>query len=302
MPYLFTCPHCQSKTVVDDQYSGHCGNCVSCGKPIEVPDFIQTPSTSYSTLPRRDSRLLRLIGGISVSVFIIILIGFIALRFGAESLQQFAVSRERNLCMQNLGKIAKALNAYATDYGTYPPPYTTNSQGTPLMSWRVLILPYLGYGNLYSEIDLEQPWSSDKNFPINERMPPVFASPGYYVSGTAVSSYYLVTGPGTLFPLNSPPLGPSDVSDDPWKTILVVESANANQTTNSWMDPLGDLLISQLNMPLGSSGIGGSHEDGATIVTVDGTPHWISQNVEPAILSALGTINGGEAISDDILQ
>ncbi len=39
MPFLFTCPHCQTKTQVDDRYSGQSGNCVTCGGPIQLPRF-----------------------------------------------------------------------------------------------------------------------------------------------------------------------------------------------------------------------------------------------------------------------
>ncbi len=302
MPYLFTCPHCQTQTVVDDQYSGHSGDCVSCGKPIEVPEFAPNVHTSNSSKFQHSSRLLRWISAVSVSTFLIILIGFVVYRFGAENIQQFQVNRDRNLCMQNLDKIAKALNAYANDYGTYPPPFITNQQGTPTLSWRVLILPYLGHSNLYSEFNFEESWNSTDNFELNSRMPSVFASPAYDLSSSSISSYFLVTGPGTLFPTNSNTLGPRDVTDDPAKTILVVESANASQTISSWMEPNGDLVIGQLSLPLGSSGMGGSHEGGSTIATVDGQTHWVPEQVEPAILNALGTINGGEAISDDVLK
>ena len=39
MPYLYTCPHCQTKTQVDDRYSGQVGTCVTCGGDIELPRF-----------------------------------------------------------------------------------------------------------------------------------------------------------------------------------------------------------------------------------------------------------------------
>ena len=41
-----------------------------------------------------------------------------------------------------LGEVYKALELYANDNnGKYPPPYTKSAQGSPLLSWRVLILP-----------------------------------------------------------------------------------------------------------------------------------------------------------------
>ncbi|MFG0268169.1 MAG: MJ0042-type zinc finger domain-containing protein, partial [Rhodopirellula sp. JB055] len=39
MTFLFTCPHCQAQTEVEDEYSGRTGDCVVCGREITMPDF-----------------------------------------------------------------------------------------------------------------------------------------------------------------------------------------------------------------------------------------------------------------------
>lgn len=44
MPFLFTCPHCQTKTEVEDRYSGQAGECVVCGEAIQLPAFVSPAS------------------------------------------------------------------------------------------------------------------------------------------------------------------------------------------------------------------------------------------------------------------
>lgn len=46
-------------------------------------------------------------------------------------------------CLGNIKNIALALRAYHAEYGYFPPAYIAEENGKPLLSWRVLILPYL---------------------------------------------------------------------------------------------------------------------------------------------------------------
>ena len=57
---------------------------------------------------------------------------------------------------QNLTRISDALHYYRREHGEYPPAYTCNSDGRRMHSWRVLILPYLGYQNIYDAYDFNE--------------------------------------------------------------------------------------------------------------------------------------------------
>jgi hypothetical protein len=48
------------------------------------------------------------------------------------------------VCQANLRTIGLALRNYHGAYGCFPPAYTTDARGTPMHSWRVLILPFAG--------------------------------------------------------------------------------------------------------------------------------------------------------------
>jgi hypothetical protein len=52
-----------------------------------------------------------------------------------------------------------------------------DKNGKVLLSWRVLLLPYLEEGALYKQLKLDEPWDSKHNKKLLEKMPKVFASP-----------------------------------------------------------------------------------------------------------------------------
>jgi hypothetical protein len=236
-------------------------------------------------------------GGLILVLFATV--AFIGIRYGNRSIQRLQSNRQRGLCIQNLEKIAAALNNYALDYGSYPPPTTFAADGQPLHSWRVLILPYLGYQERYDQYRLDEPWSSTHNQKLAFQPPTEYLSPGTTPGFASSCSYFLITGPGTLFP-QSGPLGPSAVVDNPRKTLLLVESATPPLSTLQWTEP-GDFKIGALAFRIGSD-VGGNHAEGVTIATVDGTGHWLAGSTSAAMFRALISPRGGEAIRDDVLQ
>ncbi len=70
---------------------------------------------------------------------------------------------QREQCYHNLAQIQLAMEAYYKEHGEAVPLYTADENGRPLHSWRVLLLPYLGYRGLYEKIRLDEPWNSEWN-------------------------------------------------------------------------------------------------------------------------------------------
>jgi hypothetical protein len=56
--------------------------------------------------------------------------------------------------------------------------------GQPLLSWRVGLLPYLGYQALYDQFHLDEPWSSPHNCSLLARIPAVYQSPERFDTNT----------------------------------------------------------------------------------------------------------------------
>jgi len=63
-----------------------------------------------------------------------------------------------------------ALLNYESQYGTLPPLSLRDDQGKPIHSWRALVLPILDV-ELSHQLDLSQPWNSDYNRAIIDRIP-----------------------------------------------------------------------------------------------------------------------------------
>jgi hypothetical protein len=229
---------------------------------------------------------------------------FIALwRVGGTTVTQFTTNRDRAASMRNLTRIAEALNAYAADYGSYPPSATVDSTGKKLHSWRVLILPYLGEEELYSKFDLSKSWDDPKNFGQSMNMPSPYRHPGGLTGAMpGVSAYYLIVGPGTLHP-SLGPLGPNGITDRPSHTILVAEGSPL-VPSGSWTEPM-DLDITKMRGDLTANPgieLGGQLEDGVCFATVDGRAHYLPMTVEPRRVLALITAGGGERLPDDLLE
>src|SRR5215470_13169211 len=71
-----------------------------------------------------------------------------------------------------------ALLCYQDEHGRLPPAVVYGPDGTPLYSWRVLILPYIEENRLYEQFHLDEPWDSPHNIALLPRMPHAYAAPG----------------------------------------------------------------------------------------------------------------------------
>lgn len=100
-------------------------------------------------------------------------------------------------CRNNLRQITLAIASYHSAHGQHPPPYTTDAEGQPLLSWRVLILPYLERRDLYEQFHLDEPWDSEHNLPLSRQMPAVFRCPS--VVSNEATPYLAVVGDQTVW-------------------------------------------------------------------------------------------------------
>lgn len=225
--------------------------------------------------------------------------GIAMVRIGGTTAARLQAGRIRIGSIQNLEKIAQALNAYAADHGVYPAPASVDRNGAPLLSWRVLILPYLGEEELYDQFNLNAPWDSVQNQHVTYRdMPSVYRHPGGG-AWTTETVYHMVTGAGTLFP-ESGPLAPQQVTDGATQTILLVEGT----ASSIWTEP-ADLDAAAFGGAIHSSGgtvLGGATDGGVCVVTVDGRGHFLPENTAPMTVNALVTPRGGEPLPDDVLD
>ncbi len=140
-------------------------------------------------------------------------------------------------CLNNMKQICLALHNYSDQYGTLPPPVVCDDAGTPMHSWRVLILPYIEQQALYDRYDLNEPWDGPTNIKLQDEMPLAYwcsADPWPSVGRPTWTSYVAVTGSRTAWPASGRRLADIDDRDGTSNTVLVVEH-NARQIP--WTKP-----------------------------------------------------------------
>jgi RNA polymerase sigma factor (sigma-70 family) len=197
----------------------------------------------------------------------------------------------RESSINNLKQIALAMHNFATktEFGSFPPA-AIRKDGKPLLSWRVALLPYLDQKALYEQFHLDEPWDSPHNKTLLERIPEVYA-PVILKDVPKHSTYYQVfVGPGALFGGDDGPRLQS-VRDGLAFTIMIVESAKPVP----WTKPEDLPFDNEKPQPE----LGGLFEDGFHVAFADGAVLFLSKNLNPNVIRAAITSNGGEILTSD---
>ncbi len=305
MALLFACPYCKTETMIDDAYVGQSGPCAVCGRIVTIPQqrtATQLPGVTQTKPPAQTSNVIMLIALVIGSLFAGAAVIGITVAIVAPSLAVARVAAYKTQSANNLTLIAQALDQYHLKHGRYPPAYVTDKTGKPMHSWRVLILPELGYYDIYRQYDFNLPWDQGVNATLVTRMPPVFAAPGD--DGATISketSYLAVIGPDTMFPGANQSRTREEVSDGVSGTILIVESTGSGIC---WMEPK-DLEVKKMNYSINGATNGcirGEHPDGAGVVMVDGKSRFLSKDEAPEFVEAMLTVNKGDAVPLEIVN
>jgi hypothetical protein len=199
----------------------------------------------------------------------------------------------RSQSANNLKTIATAMLAYHAEHDCFPPAYVADASGKPMHSWRVLLLPHLGYDHIYAQYDFRQSWNSPRNMNLLYSMPAEYAcpeDPDARVKGE--TNYMVIVGEDTLFP-GSKSVKLTQITDGPERTILVAQTRSSGVM---WLEPR-DLQADQMRFGINGSGgreIGSSLAGGAHVATGDGTVHFLTEDSPPMDVRAMATISGNE--------
>jgi len=146
-------------------------------------------------------------------------------------------AREIN-ATNNMRRLAIAAAAYAVDNGKPLPRTIDLADGKPALSWRVALLQYLDEKALFDEFHLNEPWDSEHNRKLLDRMPAAFAhSELQDEAGAGRTVLQIPRGEGTLYD-SEKPLTDADVDRLPigrGQTILFVETTAAHAVP--WTKP-----------------------------------------------------------------
>src|SRR5207247_6504418 len=106
----------------------------------------------------------------------------------------------RNLGRNRLKQVGLAFHNYHDQFKHFPTHAIYDKDGkTPLLSWRVAILPYLDQGELYQQFKLDEPWDSPNNKKLIAKMPEIYESLGMGQKGVGLTPYMVFTGPMSAF-------------------------------------------------------------------------------------------------------
>ena len=107
---------------------------------------------------------------------------------------------DRARSMDNLKNLGLAMHNYHATDGTFPPAAVYSKDGKPLLSWRVLLLPYLEQNDLFRQFKLDEPWDGPTNKKLLAKMPEIYAIPRDKAKQSHATAYQVFTGAGTIFP------------------------------------------------------------------------------------------------------
>jgi hypothetical protein len=202
----------------------------------------------------------------------------------------------RSQRMNNFKQIAIALLNYESAKKSFPAAASYDEDGRPLLSWRVHILPFMEEKALYNEFHLDEPWDSDHNRRLIERMPALFADPDPAVQreigGVGRTTTVVPVGAGTVFDGRNGFMY-RDIDDGTSNTVLFVqvipERAVVWTKPEDWEVDFTDALWG-VSPP--DDGSGGTF----AAAYCDGSVRQINANIDAQVWAALLTADGREDI------
>lgn len=145
----------------------------------------------------------------------------------AESDPKLAQQDKANLqkSLNNFSQIGLAFHNYHDSMGQFPDD-RVDRKGKPMLSWRVLLLPYLEQGALYKEFKLDEPWDSKHNIKLLEKMPDIYRSPRVKLKEKGNTVVQVFKGPNAPFGRGAA-LRMASITDGTSNTLMAVESSRA---------------------------------------------------------------------------
>jgi hypothetical protein len=193
-----------------------------------------------------------------------------------------------------LRQVGIAMTNYAGTHGRLPPAAVYDQNGRPLLSWRVLLLPYLEYDSLFQHFKLDEPWDSPHNAQLLGMMPKVFESPGG-LKDVRIDPFHtcfkVFVGKGAAFEGKQGLKLPEDFPDGTPNTILVIEAG----APVPWTKPEDIPFAPDQPLPK----LVALREDGFYLVLADGHLRFIGKNTSEATLRAAITRNGHDRLGPD---
>jgi hypothetical protein len=194
--------------------------------------------------------------------------------------------------MHRFKQVGLGLANYDSARKQYPAAASRDADGRPLLSWRVQILPYMEHVDLWKQFKLDEPWDSEHNRKLIDRMPDMYADPDPDVRA-AIGDRGRTTclapiAAGTVFG-GRDGIKYSDMKDGGSNTVMALEVVPERAVV--WTKP-DDWEIDVAN-PL--NGVKRNDRDGFVAAWGDGHASIITNDVDAKQFLGDLTYAGGEA-------
>lgn len=213
--------------------------------------------------------------------------------FGPVALAQeaAAAAEARQPALKQLGQLGMAIQNYHDANFKFPPPAILRSDGTPLLSWRVALLPYLGAdeAKLFAQFKLDEPWDSPHNLSLLLKMPDVYRCRKSRMNENGCTVYQAPRGEHTMFP-DTGHVSDRRITDGLSNTMMIVEVDDSRCVP--WTSPQ-DWTFDASNAV---AGLGGHFEGRFLVVFADGFAHSLKTTIDNEVLRAMLTCAGQEVV------
>ena len=185
----------------------------------------------------------------------------------------------------NLRCILIAMHNYHNDYNRLPNQAICDKDGKPLLSWRVSMLPYLEQDQLYKQFKLNEPWDSEHNKKLIEKMPKIYVHPfakNVPANHTLYQVFYTKQGSkpaAAIMETGKMTLGMLTVQDGTSNTFVLTDAAAEAVPWTKPADLLYDGTVANLPKMVSPRGDGWAH-----VAFGDASVRRFKPGVKPKIL------------------
>ncbi|HMF15133.1 MAG TPA: DUF1559 domain-containing protein, partial [Gemmataceae bacterium] len=206
-----------------------------------------------------------------------------------DAVQKIRDAAKRMQGQNNLKQIALALHNYHDTFGAFPPAAIYDKNGKPLLSWRVMILPFIEQDNLYKEFHLDEPWDSEHNKKLLAQMPPTYRAEQEDAK-KHLTRYLGFAGKDAFFD-GAKGIRFADITDGTSNTLMVVEAAKGVPWSKPEDIPFGDGKL----VPL----VVNPKKGGFSAAFCDGSVHFLPKTIKEEVMRLLVQRNDGNPLPAD---
>jgi type II secretory pathway pseudopilin PulG len=239
------------------------------------------------------------------------------------AVQQAREAARRTESRNYLRQIGLAAFNYESSFRQFPPngndPRRQKLKPEERLGWQADILPFLEQNNVYNRLDFSKPWDSNENKPSAQTIISVLQNPALGGDQTSKvtkdgygAAHYVGNGgigaDGPTLDAANPKAGffgfnrkttLGSIKDGISNTVMASE---AYQDFGPWAANTSATIRPLTKKPYihGPDGFGNPNTKSGnmTVLMGDGAARTISKTIDPAVLEALYTINGGERVGE----